>query len=422
MRSKTARSRRVRAARVPPKPPKRTAGLLAGGTQFMHPSHGLCEVLESGEWTFTVPSRATKEAHVYFHVIAEHVTQAERDNVMKWDKTKGIVHERSARVRALIKAHTRAPELSGEHAPSAELRLKSFSRHPAFHDDELAQFVSATPTGFAAELKTASPDAFKQAEKAAKRIIKDIESDAAAVRVMMRALVTHVAMMVDSARATLAPARPRAVDEHAAVGSATTLEVTLCENGTRYLEHLLALCGFAQGNEEEVWVPVLANATERFMGAHAHPTGVNPLMRVWAFRASEVRAWQGNAAPTPPQLPNPTEASDAAIYAAADDEIGTGAVDETGKMQPAWLLRRLIEQTWAHARDPRVRAHAEIITNSVRVFVHNKTIAGAGHTPLTIGGTAHIECQWNGWVRRSSPGDEILPLFRHHVAAAINNV
>jgi hypothetical protein len=65
--------------------------------------------------------------------------------------------------------------------------------------------------------------------------------------------------------------------------------VTLDENGARYLETLLSLCGFVEGKDNK-WEPACAEATSIFMGAHAHPTGANPLRKVWPFSAGEVRA------------------------------------------------------------------------------------------------------------------------------------
>ena len=73
--------------------PKRKAGVLLGaGVRFVHPTHGECEVLPKGEWTFEVPGRTTLEAHVYFHVLSMDVPEAARSDPDVWDETKGIFH------------------------------------------------------------------------------------------------------------------------------------------------------------------------------------------------------------------------------------------------------------------------------------------------------------------------------------------
>ena len=402
--------------------PKRKAGMLQGGLRFNHPEYGECEVLAGGEWTFDADGRATKEPHVYFHSVAVNVPDGVRDNHLTWDETKGIAHDLSSKVRALIARPV--PKLSSNHAGTPASRLAGFKKHPVFHDDELLPFLSDDPTGFAAVLRSASPDAYKLACAAAKRFNKDMKRDggaaAAAVRVTIRSLVTAVAMLADCARSSLARSRPKAADENDAAGYARTLDVTLDENGARYLETLLSLCGFVEG-EGNAWTPACAGATHRFVGAHAHPTGVNPLRRAWAFPAGEVRAWRGDGAPASSQLANAQDATDGAVYAAAELELGPTARDDTG-MLPAWMLRDMIENEWIEKKDVRLRAHAHIINESVRVFVVNKTIAGAGGVPLTIGAVAHIEFAWNGWARCSSPGDILLPFFRHHVARAIERL
>jgi hypothetical protein len=71
------------------------------------------------------------------------------------------------------------------------------------------------------------------------------DGGAAAVRVTMRALVTAVAMLADCARSSHASSRPRAVDAIYTAGFARTLAVD--ENGARYLDTLLSLCGFVEG-------------------------------------------------------------------------------------------------------------------------------------------------------------------------------
>ena len=84
------------------------AGVLQGGVRFMHSKHGECEVLEKGEYTFEVDGRATKEAHVYFHVVNMDVPESARGDPEVWDDTPGIMHDRSAAVRARI-AHRCLP-------------------------------------------------------------------------------------------------------------------------------------------------------------------------------------------------------------------------------------------------------------------------------------------------------------------------
>ena len=146
-----------------------------------------------------------------------------------------------------------------------------------------------------------------------------------------------------------------------------------------------------------------------------------PLRRAWTFHAGEVSAWRGDAAPAPSNLTTAQNATDGAVYVAAELELGVSARDDTG-MLPTWLLRDMIEHEWIMKKDARLRAHAEIIHESVRVFVVNKTIAGAGGVPLTIGALAQVEFAWNGWARSKSPGDVCSALFKHHVARAIGDL
>ena len=81
---------------------KRKVGMLQGGVAFVHPEHGECVVLENGQWTFSVHGKKQKEAHVYFYVLSAELPEGARENPKTWDDTKGIAHERSAAVRALI--------------------------------------------------------------------------------------------------------------------------------------------------------------------------------------------------------------------------------------------------------------------------------------------------------------------------------
>ena len=120
------------------------------------------------------------------------------------------------------------------------------------------------------------------------------------------------------------------------------------------------------------------------------------------------------------QLASAKDATDGAVYAAAEIELSAIAHDDTG-MLPAWLLGDMIEDEWIAKKDVRARAHAELIPEFVRVFIVNKTIAGAG-VQLTIGAVAHIEFGWNGWARSKSPGDVLSPFFKHHAAHAIERL
>ena len=346
------------------------------GTRFVHPEYGECVVLTNGEWTFKVDGCTQLEAHVYFRIAAVKVSELVLSNHTMWDNDKGIAHERSSKVCSLIARPVSV--LSDGFASTASARLAAFKMHPAFQKDHLASFLSGNPTGFAAALKAASPGAFKLARAAAKRFKKDMAraGGAAAVRVTMRALVTAVAMLADCARSSLKSNRPRTVDANETAGYAQTLEVTLDENGARYLETLLSLSGFLQGNKND-WKPACAEATSIFIGAHAHPTGVNPLRQVWTFPAGEVRAWLGDKAPKVRQLASTQKAPNGAVYAAAEIELGAIAHDDTG-MLPAYLLRDMLEGEWIAKKDVRLRAHAEIIPELVRVYIMNKTIAGAG--------------------------------------------
>ena len=217
------------------------------------------------------------------------------------DDDKGIAHERSSKVRALI-AHP-LPVLSKHFSRTAAERLRGFNKHPAFQTEHVSSFVSVTPSGFAEALHAASPDAFKLARAAAKRLTKDMAraGGAAAVRVTMRALVTAVAMLADCMRSSLSSSRPRVVDPDDTAGYARTLDVTLDENGARYLETLLSLCGFLEGKKND-WAPECEGATKCLFGTHAHPTGLNPLRKAWVFPALEVQAWRGGEAPALSQL------------------------------------------------------------------------------------------------------------------------
>ena len=258
------------ASRLPAMAHKRKVGMLQGGVAFVHPEHGECVVLENGQWTFSVHGKKQKEAHVYFYVLSAELPEGARENPKTWDDTKGIAHERSAAVRALIARPL--PRLSNEFAPTPATRLARFRRHPAFF--ELNDFVHEKPTsGFAAKLYCAAPALHEAARKAARRIMKDMARDGgtAAAVITMRALVVQLAMLADCARGSLARHRARVLDEDEPAGSARTLDVFLDDNGALYFEHLLALCGF-KADALGVWAPACEDATERLLGQHAHPT------------------------------------------------------------------------------------------------------------------------------------------------------
>ena len=275
--------REAKTVAMPAMAHKRKVGMLqGGGVAFVHPEHGEeCVVLENGQCAFSVHSKKQKEAHVYFYVLSAELPEGARENPKTWDDTKGIAHKRSAAVRALIARPL--PRLSKEFAPTPATRLARFRRHPAFF--ELNDFVHEKPTsGFAAKLYCAAPALHEAARKAARRIMKDMARDGgtAAAAVTMRTLVVQLAMLADCARGSLARHRARVLDEDEPAGSARTLDVFLDDNGALYFEHLLALCGF-KADALGVWAPACEDATERLLGQHAHPTGVNPLRRAWAF-------------------------------------------------------------------------------------------------------------------------------------------
>ena len=107
------------------------------------------------------------------------------------------------------------------------------------------------------------------------------------------------------------------------------------------------------------------------------PHGDEPAPEGVVSPPGEVRAWRGVETPALSQLASAQNATDGAVYAAAELELGATARDVPG-MLPAWLLRDMIENEWIAKKDVRLRAHAEIIHEHVRVFIVNKTIAGAG--------------------------------------------
>ena len=127
-------------------------------------------------------------------------------------------------------------------------------------------------------------------------------------------------------------------------------------------------------------------------------------------------------------LNNPHEATESAIYQQAPSEIESGAFDggdPTAEppvppaMLPAWLLRSTIEDRWIEKKDSRMKAHAEVLLESVKVVVMGKKVAGPGMTRPFMGAVVHVEFEWQGWARKNSPGDEPAPLFESHVARAL---
>jgi hypothetical protein len=242
------------------------------------------------------------------------------------------------------KAHV----LSTVYPSTVNERFAGFKSHPAFQLEHLASLLSSNPSGFAAKLKVASPRAFKLARAAVKRLKKDkARTDgAAAVRVTMRALVTAVAMLADCARSSLKSNRPRAVDANETAGYAQTLDIVFDENGALYFETLLSLCGFVEGNNND-WKPACPEATSIFIGAHAHPTGTNPLQQVWTFPAEEVRAWLGDDAPKFRQLASAQKSTESAVYAAAEIEFGWNGWARS--KSPGDVLSPIFKHHAAHA-------------------------------------------------------------------------
>ena len=66
-----------------------------------------------------------------------------------------------------------------------------------------------------------------------------------------------------------------------------------------------------------------------------------------------------------------------------------------------------------------MKAHAEVLLESVKVVVMGKKVAGPGMTRPFMGAVVHVEFEWQGWARKNSPGDEPAPLFKSHVARAL---
>ena len=296
-----------------------------------------------------------------------------------WVKFTSNLYRHASRVGVLTMTPKRKAHVLSKDFPSTvTARLAGFNSHPAFKKEYLESFLSRNPTGFAAKLKVASPHGFKLARAAVKRLEKDKArvDGAAAVRVTMRSLVTAVAILADCARSSLKSYRPRAVDANETAGYAQTLDFVFDENGALYLETLLSVCGFVEGDNND-WKPACPEATSIFIGAHAHPTGTNPLQQVWTFPAGEVRAWLGGETPKLRQIASAQKATDSAVYAAAEIELGDIAHDATGLL-PAYMLRNMLESKWIANNDVRLRAHAQIIPESVIVYIRNKTIAGAG--------------------------------------------
>ena len=384
--------------------------MLAGGTRFVHPEHGECAVLPRGEWAFEVPGRDTLEPHVYYQVMEAHVKEEIIVNEDMWDKAAGIKHDRSHVVRALIRRSARTPQLTSKYEPTVELRLARFMRHPLFYDEWRTKSI-------ATELKAADISSYKEGKRAAADIRSYIDQNELMARGYMRTLVTQLALLADCVRSCLAPTRPRFVEPGATRAEASTLDVHFDENGGMLFECLLRMSGFVPSEElETAWVPACAGATEALLGAHAHPTGVNPLRRAWFFARGDLRAWRGDAAAGDGLSPH--DASDAQIYDAAERELGDRARDDEGSL-PAYLLRQEMEELMIAAEDARIKAHAEVIPDTVTVMFENKTIAAPGARRLVIGAVAQVRFEWNGWSRKDSPGDTLMPHFKQHVARAI---
>ena len=72
--------------------------------------------------------------------------------------------------------------------------------------------------------------------------------------------------------------------------------------------------------------------------------------------------------------------------------------------------------------DPRIKAHSEVVEDTVTPMLMDKTIGAPAGKKVKIGAVFFIKFEWNGWKRKDSPGDVLEPIFTHHAARAIRQV
>jgi len=398
--------------------------LLRPGVAFRHPVHGSCAIL--GEWTFDVDvdldvERPRKLLKVYFAL--EGVSEESKADSNQWDDTEGIMHEESTKVRYCIMRPT--PELSRKYDATAELRQENMKKHAVF-----LELGSWTTSAFAKELKLLNKEAYKKAKGKVADLLVDLEERPDVASVLMRSLVCHFALLCDDMRNKLKPTRPRSMVPGESRAWAKTLTISLDDNQADYFEVALAMSGFVENPETGEWLPLSVESVERMFGSHTHATGVNILRRMWCFTPLDINTWREESGEVASEgaLNNPHEATESAIYKQAPREIESGAFDggdPTAEppvppaMLPAWLLRSTIEDRWIEKKDPRMKAHAEVLLESVKVVVMGKKVAGPGMTRPFMGAVVHVEFEWQGWARKNSPGDEPAPLFESHVARAL---
>lgn len=415
--------------------PKRKAGaapppaVLQGGVRFVHPSHGKCEVLPNGEWTFDV-GKSCKEPHVYFRVLSSDIPMDIVSDANRWDTHAGIRHQHSAAVRAMIKSSRALPDLSTQYDATPELRQMTFKKHPMFH------FIADwKDTAVAKQLKSKNVMMYAEAKRRVADIKFDQEREPIMAAVIMKSLVSLLGFVADEMRRKLAPTRPRQIEPGASRAEATTEDkaVTMDENQARYMEALLYMCGFQPSDEDDggSWVAAVDGAVKELISTESHASGVNPMRRSWEFSPGDLHAWRGGGASARTQEdPDPHSmlmsdlhsASDKKVYAAAAAELGAAAYDDENRMLPAWMLRHEIETEWIKTKDPRLRAHAEVLPETVTIMLYNKTVSAPGTKRMVLGATLWVKFEWNGWVRKNSPGDVLEPMFKHHAARAIRRV
>ena len=407
--------------------------LAQGGRRFFHKEHGMCELLPKGQWMMQ-PTKADGEDDkskrqfpvVYFRVCRRHVPEDVLADAEKWDPDMydGLKCEPSASIRAMIKNPVMdvALELSLEFEHTVELRFAGYKKHPMFGEVDGYKKLD-----FAKQLRTTRSDVYIKAKDAARALAVDMKDKPDAAASIMRSLVYKLALAADDMHKALKPSRPAHLVDGEARSELTTADVPIDENEALYLSSLLALCGFAAESDGCTWRPAVSGAVQQLVSLHAHPTGINPLRRMWEFTDIDMKTWLGDGGGdgdgdgASETFFFPTRSTDKMIYDRAQSELGDLAFDAARRMKPAWLLRGELEQKMIKEGDVRLKAHAEILPETFELILMDRKIQAAGMAgkKLVLGSVFAIHFEWNGWVRKNSPGDKLEPLFKQHAAAAM---
>ena len=378
---------------------------------------------EGEQWViYTVQLRYEPNAQgnrimVFYHRVGQSATEQNFENVCERTPLRelksyagvAIVPSREVGRQLVVGLPATRNELFNTrcmHPAAREFQATAFGNE---QDLQAAQAVHAA--FFVTNLTPGGP-----CELAAKMWIKDLMDILTKLGALMQRQLLEEAPKATKARNGLAPFTAR------------TPDIELTATQAAWLRKLLVVSGFGAAGGNGQYTPSTAGAVDLLLGPEVNRDGLNPFRRVFYYTRDQLEAFSKTLrrgrieTDSISCFTDLNRASDRAIYAHADAELGAAARQD-GRMFPAWRLRQDMEDQWVSATppDPRVRAFAVLKPERPFVFTlrakrPSKATAG---DPFKYGAFVSVKFDWQCHTRNlgnskacRGRGVATFPLFR----------